>query len=471
MKSYTRRNKAFLYISLCLFTGLSACSKQTSTSQQPVSAGQSKLLSESTAGHGINSKASVLGNVNQLLTLPKDGQNHYPQNLIVISDEGYGAAYIAEQEGKQRVVHNGKPGKEFSEISRLTISPDGKRVSYRCTLLGKQQAVVDGVPGNVYDNVRDFYYSPDSRHLAHVVQLGNMITILLDGKSIEESAAFGDVLFSANSSQLIYTIRPEGGGHTSLVIYDLKSGTKSVTECLDVPMAMNSDTSRLAVAVRDGDKQRVVDFDILSPKNNIRTSEGYKSVSDIAISSDGKAVAFVGVRDKKRYLVLNGKEELLPDGTAVNAPPTIRPDLKGAGIILSHMDAKVKITAVYWSPERKLKLKAYEQIQELVYNSEGTAFAYVAKKKDKWFIVVNEVEGPEFDMVVTPKFSPDGSKLIYRARTKEKRLVVVADIAKKEHHRNQEYEMVFPISFTADGKSIVYGVKDADKLLWKVETL
>ena len=462
-----------LVIGTCVgfLAGVSACSKEPSSAQKPVSAGQNKLLSESPAGNGINDKATLLGTVDHLLTLPQDGQNHYPQNLTVISDEGRGAAYIAEQEGKQRVVHNGTPGSFFSEISRLTISPDGKRVSYRCALVGKQQAVVDGVPGQVYDNVRDFYYSPDSRHLAHVVQMGNMITILLDGKSIEESAAFGDVLFSANSAQLIYTIRPEGGGHSSLVVYDLKSGTKSVTECLEAPMAMNSDTSRLAVAVRDGDKQRVIDFAIASPKENIRTSEGYKTVSDLAVSSDGKAVAFVGVRDKKRYLVINGKEELLPEGTAVNGSPVIRPDLKGAGIVLSHMDANVKITAVYWAFEGKLKLKAYEQIQELVYNRDGTAFAYVAKKNDRWFVVINGVEGPEFDMVVTPKFSPDGSKLIYRARANKKRLVVVADIAKKEHRRHPEYEMVFPTAYAADGKSVAYGVKDGDKLLWKVETL
>lgn len=471
MNIRTRTTILVIGASLCLVAALPGCSKETSTAQKAVSDGQGKQLSDSSALNGVNDKSALLSAVDRLLTMPQDSQNHYPQNPIVISDEGRGAAYISEQDGKQRVVHNGKPGLFFSEISRLTISPDGQRVSYRCALLGKQQAVVDSVPGQVYDNVRDFYYSPDSRHLAYVVQLGNRLSILLDGKSIEESAAFGDVLYSASSTQLIYTIRSEGGGQSSLVIYDLKSGIKSVTECLNTPMAMNRNSDRIAVAVKDGGKQRVTDFAIASPKGNIRTSNAYDAVSDLAVSGDGKAVAFVGVRGKKRYLVLSDKEEQLPDGTAVNGPPVIRPDLKGAGIVLSNTDPDDKRVAVFWALHGKTSLKAYDQVQELAYNLEGSVSAYVAKKKERWFVVINGVEGPEFDMVVTPKFSPDGSKLIYRARAKDKRLVVVADIAGKEHRRHPEYEMVFPTTFTVDGRSVAYGVKEGAKLLWKVETL
>jgi hypothetical protein len=121
--------------------------------------------------------------------------------------------------------------------------------------------------------------------------------------------------------------------------------------------------------------------------------------------------------------------------------------------------------------EKVTKKKSYGLIKELVYNRVDSSAAFVAKEGPAYFVVVDGRKGPDYEMVVTPMFSPDGKKLVYRAREGGKRFVVVADAAGKEHRRLSEHEMVFATVFTADGSSIAYGVKDGNQLVWKVEKL
>jgi Tol biopolymer transport system component len=85
--------------------------------------------------------------------------------------------------------------------------------------------------------------------------------------------------------------------------------------------------------------------------------------------------------------------------------------------------------------------------------------------------VVNGTEGPPFDRVVTPTFSPDGKRVAYRARKDGRRFVVLADANGRTLRQLAANEQVFPVRFTADGRAITYGVKDGRRLAWKVEPL
>jgi dipeptidyl aminopeptidase/acylaminoacyl peptidase len=397
-----------------------------------------------------------------------------PKYDIVFSELGRGVAYIAEKDRSQRVVHNGKPGKSCAAISHLTISPDGQRVSYSCTLGNYLQMVSDGVESAPFVDVYDAVYSPDSRHIAYLAQgIDKAMNIILDKKTIEVAAEVvtSNFLFTQDSAKLVYYIRPAGGHDAHLVIFDLQTGLKTVKKCLDTPMVMNSARDRIAVAAMEGDMQLVMDFAVSAP-DDVHKSGLYDEVSNISIGGAGKGVAFVGTKGKHRYLVLDGKEVRIPDGLIVYDNPAIRPDMKGAGIILStneRHNRRFRFLQSYH--DAGSKMKQYGQIAEPVYSTRSSATAYVAMEGGRYFIVLNGKEGPSFDSIVTPMFSPDGSKLVYRAREGAKRFVVVADTAGKEHRRQPGYEMVFPTAFTTDDRSVAYGVKDGNQLVWKVENL
>ena len=115
--------------------------------------------------------------------------------------------------------------------------------------------------------------------------------------------------------------------------------------------------------------------------------------------------------------------------------------------------------------------KSYDDAAGVIVSSDGGTSAFIACRGEKCFVVANDSEGPLFDRVVSPKFSPDGKFLVYRVRKDGKRFVVVADSSGKVLQQHPAYEMVFDVSFTADGKSVAYGVKNGQQLLWKVEKL
>jgi ribosomal protein L21E len=85
--------------------------------------------------------------------------------------------------------------------------------------------------------------------------------------------------------------------------------------------------------------------------------------------------------------------------------------------------------------------------------------------------VVSDGEGPWFDKVVTPRFTQDGKRIVYRARSDGQRFVVVADPAARTIREHPRYAGVFDVVFPPDGRSLGYGVAVGQELWWKVVRL
>lgn len=481
---------AFICIQLCSVMYISGCSREQQNNQSaPPSADISKkntLLTGSSVPGGVVAETKILSTFENISTLhqavkkhnpkQKDGQSHMkPQELIVFSERGHGVAYVSVNGAREQVIHNGKRGNVYTGISKLSISPDGQRISYSCMLGEKQRLVIDNVATQIFDFVWEPVYSPDSRHVAYYADSLGTTRLVLDGKIIEENVAFkSNSLFTKDSAKVVYHMSANNEQGAVLVVYDLATGNKTYKEILATPIVMSNTTNRIFAAVKEGDRQRVIDF-VVSKPDEVHTSGLYTAVGDMSVGIDGKSVAFIAVKGNSRYLVANGKETRLPLDMLIVAPPVLRPDLKGAGVILTSNDRHNKRSIFFQTMQSDgSNTKQYEQMKELVYgmDSKGSvSSAFTVKKGEKWLVVLNGKEGPDFDMVVTPMFSPDGSKLVYRARRGDKRLVVITDVAGNTARYMAEYDMVFMTVFTDDGKSVGYGVKEGNQLIWKVDKL
>jgi hypothetical protein len=291
---------------------LSGCTIESSKDQSPSASGAySKQQKGITSGPSVRNAmvgtTTVLAAVDNLRPSLKEAQTHGRTGAVVFSERGLGVAYIREQDGRQQVVHNGSVGAVYPEISHLTISPDGQRVSYRFTSGNKQQMVSDGVVGPLYDNARDPLYSPDSRHMAYLSQAGEKIRIVLDDKLIADSPVNNGIFFSRDSTKLVYTTHSIDNLPARLVIQDLKTGSRTVKECLDIPIAVNYATETIAMAVKEGRRQRVIHLSVSAPYDVVG-SDLHDDVSNIALSADGKSVVFISSKKNIHYLVLNGRE-------------------------------------------------------------------------------------------------------------------------------------------------------------------
>lgn len=456
----------------------------------PVLAGCSREKSVVTAPTAVKDIASI---TTVLATIGDDEQPqteaapamHAPQNQpaafqVFFSESGRGAAYIAEKDGKVYVVHNGKAGKHYAAIGEPALSPDGRRIAYGAIIDGKWRMVTDGREGSSFDSVASPVFSPDSRHVAYKTMLGDTWFTVVDGTVNQGTKAnYAGRQFNADSTLIAYVETADDKNKGRLVVSDLGFKTQTSMDGIGSILLTNADKTRIAAVSLEHGKQRVIEFSFSAPKD-VKKGPLFDSVSNLVFGPDGVSLAYEAEKGGERFLVFNDKEERISKRPLVG-PPVVRPDLKAVGAIIGNIDPATQHLAIssagndaglheFFIKDAR-KGKAYEEAKYLAYNRDGSAYAHAARTGQNWFVVVNNYEGPVFDRAVSPVFSPDGKKLVYRARKDGMRFVVVADLTAKTIKQHPAYEQVFQPVFTSDGKSIAYGVKDGNKLIWKVEAL
>lgn len=381
---------------------------------------------------------------------------------------GGGVAYSAESNGKVYVVHNGKRGKEYANIGSLAISPDGSRIAYGALVDGKWCMVIDGREGAFFNTVKVPLFSQDGKHLAYQAMSGEKWHLVVDDKLNAGTATrILDHIFSGDSTRIAYIDDADDKNNGRLVISDLAFSKQSVVAAKVSRMFVNKDITQIAAVSINNDKQNVVESAFDRP-DSVKIGPPFDQIMQIGYGSDGALVGYAAEKGGSQFIFYNGKEIAMPDGGSVTEPPVIRSEQKGFGALVSVND---KAFLYQYPVSDVANMKDYEATENLVYDKFGVAFAYAALKGKFWFVVANGVEGPAFDRVVSPRFSPDGNRVVYRARKDGKRFVVVADKIGKTIKTYQTYDQVFEVQFSRDGKSFGYGVKDGQKLIWKVERL
>lgn len=407
-------------------------------------------------------------------------QNQSASFQVKFSELGRGVAYTVEKNGKFYVVYNGKAGKDYPAIGEVVLSPDGRHIACGAIVEGKWRMIIDGREGSSYSAVETPLFSPDSKHVAFPAMLGEKWFIVLDDKINSGTRTnYSRQEFNSDSTLIAYVESADDKNKERLVISDLGFKTQTVVDGIGFPMITNADKTRIAGVSRENGRQRVIELSFSAPKA-VKKGPFYDGVSNLAFGPDGVSLAYVAEKAGEHFLVFNGREDRISKKTLVG-PPVIRPDLKAVGAIIGKNDPATQHVAISSSGNAATLHqffindagmgKEYDEASNLVYNRDGSMYAYVARNGQGWFVVVNGEEGPIFDRVVSPVFSPDGKKLVYRARKDGKRFVVVADTRGKTLKQHPAYEQVFQPVFTADQKSLAYGVKDGNKLIWKVEAL
>jgi len=387
---------------------------------------------------------------------------------LVFSESGRGVGYVASMGGKFHVVHNQKRGKGYASVGNIVLSNDGRRVAYRARIDDKWRMVVDGTEGKSYDSILSPTFSPDGQHVVYQAKEGEKWYVVVDNMPNEGTiASYTTPEFNSDSTLVAFVEAAATNSEMRLIVSDLKFNKQSIkTSIGDLLFVTSKDRTRIAAAQVVDNKFRIIDFKFNNP-DAVHEGPLFDVIELLTLSNDGSALSYCALKDKKRLILLDNKEESLPDGRAPELP-VVRPDKKGLGILLA-VQNRISLHQAF--TDSKEKSKIYDEAANLTYSKDGS-YAYAARTGDNWFIVVNGKEGPVFDRVVEPTFSPDGKYVVYRARKEGKRFVVTAD-AKDGRVINQHpsYEQVSQPMFTANGKAVGYGIKDGNKLIWKVTPL
>ena len=415
-------------------------------------------------------KATVLATIVNLAYEDDVSKSQSMQPKVIFSPQGDGVAYLAAQDGKQYVVHNGRSGVRFPTISHLAISPDGRHVAHDALLPdGRRRMFLDEKPGEVYSDVWPPAFSPDSRHLTYIAQKGKVSYLVIDGlQAADGHPSFnGDPVFAADSRTVAFVLTPAAAGTGArLVICDLQMRELCSFICEDeyAPL-LSRDRSKIALVEKMPKGVRVKVMS-LADRSILSSGPVVDAVDKLTFGRDDSTVLYVAARGKERFVQVSRREVQLPPSEAFGPPAEYgeRPDV---ALFLK----TAKGTGLYRSEPIGFSGAWYDEAGQLVYDRSGKQSAFCARKGKRFLVVVNGKESPKYDMVISPAWSPDGSRLVFRARQGGKRFLVVMSASGAVVRQNPPADMVFETTFTADGRSVAYGAKQGNRLEWRVEPL
>jgi hypothetical protein len=282
----------------------------------------------------------------------------------------------------------------------IEISPDGRRIAYVEQSSGGWRVVVNGSGGPVYDNIaRGFAFSQDGKRFAYVASKGDRHANVVDGK---EGRFYSDVMVPKfnRDGQHFWYIALEGTNY--FLVMD------------DLPQAIEA-----------------------------------KPVAKLVLSPDGMGIAYIQTTDEGERVVVNGKGQKAYDFIEVDTL-TSSAENNRLGYIAARGAKRL--------PEKKpgsFKFTLERKLEEMPgYESEMRA-----RNKAKRIVVINEQEGPDYDLAYRLTFSPDGKRYSYVAQRGNEFFVVVDGVEGKHYKRRHSTTDVTegPV-FSSDSRKVAYSV-------------
>lgn len=417
------------------------------------------------AGCDITPKTAVKSAFNSISTRLGSLPAGYELQDVTFSSDGHRILYSARLDEKIYLFDGFKKSMPYSSVSEFvfdTYNPGG--FAFIEKHADMTYVVVNGVLGPLSNEATDLAFLP-----------GNIVTYgetLVPGKRVLVAGTYRSAPFVMTASKpfltkdkrIYYTEKTENGGA------HLRSCTLQFTDCRNGKDYMNisniyadSTQSKLVFIAEQKSKQTVVAADMTSSDVQEQEGKQYDEILSAAISVDGRHLS---------YLARNGSSFMLvKDGVVI--PYVGHTHLKDMIIAPNgttfHIGYdKDKVVALL---DGKVSGKPYEEIRMPAFSGDGKHFAYAARQGNKWQLVVDANEGPQYDILITPVFSPDGSRVVCRARNEGQRFIVVAGADAQPLKESSRYEMVWGAHFSPDGKRVGYGVKSGQELWWKVDAL
>ena len=344
-------------------------------------------------------------------------------------------AFVAGKDGKECIVLNGKEGALYDRIEKPIINSDGQLV-YAAKRDDKWFIVSGEKMSQGFDSPGpSLYASPDGKRLAF----------------IEHNAATGKVNLRICSSKLREDVR----GREYDQIADVISSASG---------------SHLAYRVVKNGKQTVVQFDFRQPGCAEKESRWYDTINNFALSNNGEHLAFFGTKIGKHYLVCADNEWPCTD---YNMLFDISVSDNGNVLYTGAIEYSIII-----SLDGKVIADRRESIDNLTFSGDSNNYLFIAgpcpfiptdKPVEFGSLVIHDKESKKYEKIVGPRFTPDNTRVVFRARAAGRRFVVVADTTGKILREHSPYDAVWDYTFSPDGKYIGYGVRTGRELWWKVE--
>jgi len=353
-----------------------------------------------------------------------DGRSGPPWHRVsapVFSPDSRQVAYWARDRGKEFIVSDGAPGPRAEGAGLPVFSPGGT-LAYRVSDGSHWRVMVAGTPGPPFDAIGTFRVDPNGRAndladlvfstqgaLAYAARRGNDWFLVRDHTPGEPYQHVGLPVFSPDGARLAFRARRD---EREFVVLDDEAGPAFAFVGNPV---FSPDGVRIAHWASEADREFIV--------------HGERRGPAIAVPGRVGAPVFDHAGTAPVYRVRHAQEANTGAATServMRGAGEVAAIDGGQGVVLNRVTGEVAwweqdgatarvVRAGRGAPERWTEGDLGPR-HALVFSPDGRQLAHGAGRDGREVIRVGDAQGPAFDEVGDPVFSPAGDRIAYRAR-------------------------------------------------------
>lgn len=285
-----------------------------------------------------------------------------------------------------RVGDRAHPSYEAIGFTELAFDAAGARVVYPAREGGRWRLVIDGLAGPAWRGIGEVAVSRDGRHVAYAAEDDDGgWRVIADGHTGPRfDAIHAGTLAFAPTRRAILTYVASGPEGARLVV----NGRPG--PAFDGIGAVAIDERAIAYVVRDGAWARVVAGRAVGPR--------YDDVPELVVRAG--RVAYVGVKDERFVLVIDGAHATAPEDELVALAIGAR-----GGVACVRREGEREGV---WVDGVRHPLHARVDGESLRFSPDGAHLAYVARDDDGARVIVDGVAGPPYAEIDGPALDDAG---------------------------------------------------------------
>lgn len=203
-------------------------------------------------------------------------------------------------------------------------------------------------------------------------------------------------------------------------------------------MAISADKHHIAYIIRGSDCQPAGSKECILIDGHPSPLQDKANVRDLVLSADGKHVAYMALKGKSAWPVVDGQElqECVDCAILLDFHPqflTFSPD--GKRLAYKTGNGSRKHPSLGYVLDGK-SLPENDDVQNLEFSPDSAHVAYAAKNGSQWNIFVDGKRDDSYDEVTVPVFSPDSKRVTYKGRKGSNWKVIV------DGQAGQEFEQI-----------------------------
>lgn len=372
----------------------------------------------------------------------------------------------------QSVVINDNQGEFYDDVSFPVFSPDGNHYAYIGLKKDKNKrfVILDGEIVGAHLDASSPTFSPDSKHFAYIAEdtvenpLGGeyiISYIVLDGEKKYKFDDISSFAFDENGKHIKYFGREEFGKQWFLII----DGRKVKSYNFDFIFLLNWDYYQAYNKTREYEKGGGYYKDYFLVTNDKEIGPYAVSPANLTFSPNSEHFAFIGDKEKKEFIVIDGEEFGPYDRVGLFA---FSPDSEH--FAYAAMKEGKSFIVIDGKESKPFDTPIYNV--SFTFSSDSKHLAYTAVREGKQFVVIDGKEGKTYDGVSSFTFSPDSKHSAYIAMKgtlmewalgKAKFFIVL------DGKKGKIYDGIYRLIFSPDGRYIGYGAEIDNEFWWIVD--